>query len=139
MTPEQLLEEVAAALSSVTQVPVYVSYDPIPVDARDDLYLVLGLEKLTLEAPFQTDSGLCYVFTAKLTLTLLAPPSTDLAQMLSILYGEVMEGLLSYGCTVDKVTAQAPDVDMRLHKQTMTLEAEMPGVLFAETTEASET
>lgn len=128
MLLDDLLEALQSALEDRTDWSVYFSYDPTPFEQRESQFLVLGLESMQMQEPFLTSTTLCYAFTAKLHITMLAPPNTDESELSASFCQNIMSGLLSSGCTIRCIQYGTPTYARQYQKLQMRADFSISGV-----------
>lgn len=128
MSFDDLLTALQQALQDRTDWNVYLSYDPTPFEMRETQFLVLGIDTLEAEEPFLTSTTLCYAFSAKLHVTMLAPPDTDESALCASFCADVMSGLLSSWLAMHDVTYGVPSYSRQFQKLQMHADFVLRGV-----------
>lgn len=114
MSFDDLLTALQQALQDRTDWNVYLSYDPTPFEMR--------------ETQFLTSTTLCYAFSAKLHVTMLAPPDTDESALCASFCADVMSGLLSSWLAMHDVTYGVPSYSRQFQKLQMHADFVLRGV-----------
>lgn len=108
MLLELLLERLKAALRVKGNWAVYAAYDPAPFAKREESFLTVGITALETEQAFSDETYWYFPFSAAAQVRLLTTPETDAQVLYDRYWQTVVSGMLSAGCTVQKIRTGAP-------------------------------
>ena len=108
MLLELLLERLKAALRVKGNWAVYAAYDPAPFAKREESFLTVGITALETEQAFSDETYWYFPFSAAAQVRLLTAPETDAQVLYDRYWQTVVSGMLSAGCTVQKIRTGAP-------------------------------
>ena len=128
MLMEQVWKQLKAALEERVDWAVYDEYDPVSFDKRPEWFLTLGVSGVEMQSPFLGGEYLYYPFSAAVKVTLLAPPETDARTLYDCYCRKVFSGMLSAGCTAQKIRVSAPEVLRQFRRSAVVGTYQMDGV-----------
>lgn len=128
MLMEQVWKQLKAALEERVDWAVYDEYDPVSFDKRPEWFLTLGVSGVEMQSPFLGGEYLYYPFSAAVKVTLLAPPETDARTLYDCYCRKVFSGMLSAGCTAQKIRVSAPEVLRQFRRSAVVGMYQMDGV-----------
>ena len=108
MLLELLLERLKAALRVKGNWAVYAAYDPAPFAKREESFLTVGITALETEQAVSDETYWYFPFSAAAQVRLLTAPETDAQVLYNRYWQTVVSGMLSAGCTVQKIRTGAP-------------------------------
>ena len=108
MLLELLLERLKAALRVKGNWAVYAAYDPAPFAKREESFLTVGITALESEQAVSDETYWYFPFSAAAQVRLLTAPETDAQVLYDRYWQTVVSGMLSAGCTVQKIRTGAP-------------------------------
>ncbi len=108
MLLELLLERLKAALRVKGNWAVYAAYDPAPFAKREESFLTVGITALETEQAFSDETYWYFPFSAAAQVRLLTAPETDAQVLYDRYWQTVVSGMLSAGCTVQKIRTGTP-------------------------------
>lgn len=135
---EAMLEAMLELLRGEEALPVYPSYDAVPVRLKEGhCYAVLGWERITPEEQFASADGEVHAFSMQLRLDVLSPMLQDPREAQVRFETVLLPKILRADGITGEMRMEPPELDLKLRKLVQRWFFTQRGYLLASETEES--